>query len=637
MSILFSKETNFKKEHEFIKEKLNDGFIIKKGEKSKVIFGFNGSGKTTIFRTIKSIDDTLVEFIEYENSKVQFKGQKKSININYNIASIYEIKDNIENKKQSINLKKSMNDIFGITSIKKAKSVGARVSQAREGEIPYLVTSKEEIKKVSQLIAVENLNPFIIDNMEQLQDITELKTEIENNKNKVLYDALKLIDEVIVEEDIICPVCDQEKHNLKTHILKKLELLNRKTDSIINKLKTSNISLEEYQIENMLEAVDLLKDKDLYQDYVLCGGKAERYEEITSKTEEITTLEAQLKTLETEAKQGYLNLKNKEKEIISDMKKYFGVEENSITFDDSNNKITIKLPREIETYSTGEINLLMFLIGMYGFLGSDRTTLILDDPVSSLDLVYHYKIAFELVKMAENKELIILTHSIELINTLNSQYSNKFDFYYIEETNELLLQKIELNSNSKNPNIITLSKLVSKDDTNFIKALIQKEEANHNDEIHKLFHYTPEIYKQDGYSFSNNDLCNEIERFTEFENVDFTTNSIKKIRLLTALRVWVESKLYGTIPASRDDLRNIFLNKASLFEKIGVIFPRDKSKVEGINIPRNLTRDALMSKRVMLNQNTHYQSQVMPFAYAISLSIADLTKEIKDIKNLFME
>ncbi len=44
-----------------------------------------------------------------------------------------------------------------------------------------------------------------------------------------------------------------------------------------------------------------------------------------------------------------------------------------------------------------------------------------------------------------------------------------------------------------------------------------------------------------------------------------------------------------------------------------------------------------MSKRVVLNQNTHYQSQVMPFAYAISLLIDDLTKEIKDIKNLFME
>ena len=37
----------------------------------------------------------------------------------------------------------------------------------------------------------------------------------------------------------------------------------------------------------------------------------------------------------------------------------------------------------------------------------------------------------------------------------------------------------------------------------------------------------------------------------------------------------------------------------------------------------------------MLNQNEHYQSQIIPFNYALNISLDELIGEIEDIKNRF--
>ena len=42
-----------------------------------------------------------------------------------------------------------------------------------------------------------------------------------------------------------------------------------------------------------------------------------------------------------------------------------------------------------------------------------------------------------------------------------------------------------------------------------------------------------------------------------------------------------------------------------------------------------------MSKKVMLNQNEHYQSQIIPFNYALNISLDELVSEIKEIKERF--
>src|SRR5690606_10347621 len=138
------------------------------------------------------------------------------------------------------------------------------------------------------------------------------------------------------------------------------------------------------------------------------------------------------------------NLSNVRGSLEQDLKRYFQVNSENITFDDSNHSIIVKFPRELKTYSTGELNLISFLFRLYSFIGSDKSLLVLDDPVSSLDLVNHYKIAYEIVKNNKrDKKMLILTHSVEFVNVVNSQHPNSFKFYYLEEANgRIFLQSI---------------------------------------------------------------------------------------------------------------------------------------------------------------------------------------------------
>lgn len=42
-----------------------------------------------------------------------------------------------------------------------------------------------------------------------------------------------------------------------------------------------------------------------------------------------------------------------------------------------------------------------------------------------------------------------------------------------------------------------------------------------------------------------------------------------------------------------------------------------------------------MQKKTMLNQNDHFDSQILPFYYALNISIDDLKNEIVEIKDMF--
>src|SRR5690606_9687376 len=148
-------------------------------------------------------------------------------------------------------------------------------------------------------------------------------------------------------------------------------------------------------------------------------------------------------TLLVQAQTSYQSIQNEIGSLIRDLSIYFGVIPSNIVSNPTQYTVTIKFPREIKTYSSGELNLISFLFKIYSFIGSDKTIMILDDPVSSLDLINHYKIAYEIVKNAKTRTLIILTHSVEFINVVNSQHPNSFDYYYLEQTNGIIsIQKI---------------------------------------------------------------------------------------------------------------------------------------------------------------------------------------------------
>jgi hypothetical protein len=319
------------------------------------------------------------------------------------------------------------------------------------------------------------------------------------------------------------------------------------------------------------------------------------------------------------------------------MTKYFEVNPVNIVSDSIKFTVSIKFPREIKTYSSGELNLISFLYKIYSFIGSDKSTMILDDPVSSLDLVNHYKIAYEIVRNSHIKTLIILTHSVEFINVVNSQYPGKFDYYYLEQSNGVIsIQLIpSITPGTTNPNIITLDRLADNGTfSDFINALKLRETDPNNTPIQTLFHYTvlPEHLDGDPSKFSNHSLFTLIDNYTTFAQSDFFAMSFLKVQYLCAIRIWLEKKLYELIPTSDSALQNRYLNLHSLNDKISCIIPF--SGTPPVTIPTGLTRDVLMSKKVMLNQSVHFYSQIMPFAYAINLSLDMLKDEIIELRTL---
>gem|GEM_PF-2889775 len=107
----------------------------------------------------------------------------------------------------------------------------------------------------------------------------------------------------------------------------------------------------------------------------------------------------------------------KDKNSLEELLKIFFEFEESIKYDEE--EIVITLPRDVDSYSTGEQNLLNTLLLLKSFeISKDLDYLILDDPFSSYDTLNKGLIARELldlfIKVAENndKNILVLTHDI---------------------------------------------------------------------------------------------------------------------------------------------------------------------------------------------------------------------------------
>jgi len=635
---LFDKNSITNTDYDWFKNRLDNNFSIADDQKPKVIFGFNGIGKSTLFKCIKELNNNSVEFLEYGELKNILTKQKDELIISPNINQINNLNDQIESLKTAFDLKKNLKDNFGISTISHARNLGLRIQNAqRDGSFSGFVKAQSDISAIEILLGTVSPKVFIAVQNE-IATVQNAQQELHNEKKHLLFHALNVIDSITDANETVCPVCGNSAVNLKQTIQNKMAQLNNVQSNLINKLKTFNVTVDANAINNMVTAYGQIDaDIDFKADYLLCNGSSANYNNIQQNYIQIMALQAQLNPLLVQAQAGYNHIQNVLSSLEHDLIKYFGVSPANIISDPRKFTITIKFPREIKTYSSGELNLISFLYKIYSFLGSDKTIMILDDPVSSLDLVNHYKIAYEIVRNSSIKTLIILTHSVEFINVINSQYPNRFDYYYLEQSSGVIsIQLIPIISHrSGNPNIITLDRLTDNGAfLGLINALKIRETDPSNIPIQTLFHYTVTSINLDGdpSRFSNHSLYALIDNFTTFVQGDFFTTSYLKVQYLCALRIWIEKKLYELIPTSNSVLQNRYLSLHSLNDKINCLFPI--SGASPVTIPTGLTRDALMSKKVMLNQGVHYYSQIMPFAYAINLSLDMLRDEIIELRTL---
>lgn len=608
----------------------DDSFNIDLEQNSKIIFGYNGIGKSSIYKYLKNKYQEY-DYLDYEDTKESFLKNKKEVVIGARIQTITRLKNEIEQLKQN-------NDIEGIlkkydyNSQPKAKRVSNELANIQKlKEIEEVTLEKTKLQYASNIL-YEEIKKDFFDNYKAISEISNLKEEMEALKNVYMNQAYQALINSIDDHETMCPACNTKGiHNLKDIFNQKKKIYEESNKSLFGNFKFHNDIDKEKQIENLIELANNFDGKEIAE-LIIYDVDDKRRSNIIENLKQIEEKNKEIEKLQEKLQEYYNNIKKEEKDIKSYFENRFDIEE--LRFDDNENKIIVKFKRNVDTYSEGEIHLIILLFKLYEFKINDSNTLIIDDPLTSYDLINQYKTLFEIVNTASTeKKILIFTHNIEMINIINSQDSGTFRYQYIEKYLEkLYLKNIDINATGS---ILSLSNLLNLDNEKYLRLLIEREKEE-NDEYHKVFHYDNSYTLQDNdfNGLTNEYFVNLIDDFNtnDIKNMTFSQNTFNKIIYMCAIRVWIEKKFYEAIKEDEKILRKITGKQFS--EKVNALLPRNSDSLL-INQYPNLTRTFLMSKKVMLNQNEHYQSQIIPFNYALNISLDELIHEIKEIKERF--
>lgn len=624
-------------EYNWLANKMDSSFEIPINDgKTKIIFGFNGIGKSSFTKCMRDNNSDNLRFLDYESI---FDENKNEIIISPFIKDINECFTKLVSFKNQLNfttLSKSQG--YTKTNANKGpsfmKAFVSSSSAKSEAEIKCDDTAYQAFLNRNKEITPK----VLFDVVKELDSVTTSQDELNNyntSKYKMFLNESRQYTDNLKNE---CPVCGSVFDDINALIDSKIASLKDSESRLVKLMEEKGYSHQTSDIDKYINLCNELKaDPNLLNDFVICGNDLSLHTNLSAIILKKTQEEAKLASLESQKTAKYLEIKNKENQFKNDVSKYLKVPVTNIQFNDSNKEIKIILDREANKYSTGERHILWFLVEIYCFIGSDSTTLIMDDPASSLDLINMYKIGFEIVKSRnfQNKNLIVFTHSTDLINIINSQIPGEFDVYYIEEYNsKLFCDEIDYKQRNDIPNIITIDRLEGKT-PNLFKSLKERESDPLSPE-HLVYHYgLNENQSQYDSSLSNTYLINLIDNFSSLQKTDFYNDCFEKIKYLLAVRVWLEKKLYNLIPSVDSVRKTDFLTKDQTIQhKINNLKNVGKygSDLFAVN---NITLETITCKKVMLNQNLHYYSQVQPFAYAMNISLDDLSEEINELKALF--
>lgn len=614
-------------------------FKIDLTDKIKIILGPNGTGKSSIYKNIKNRFSNY-SFIDYNDVEQSVISKKNEIIIGASIVLLDEKQKEKQNLLDLIDIKGNLKN-FNITSKKTAEAISTNMETLRKN--PEVAIEKYSKQNLDFIFSMNNdYRNFFIDNAKKIIEIKEIKTEINDIKDNYKKHFLEEIDNYLDNDQYICPVCGQQNDEpIKSIIAKKLAEIKEIDEEIIKNYQTSHPELNPQKIlDNLNEIKSIVNDNNItinnLENYLICGGSQEKSQIIIDSQEKLKEFNKDIDELKKQKDEFYQNLKKHQESLISTFQLQFSVNVDDIKFDDENKLIQIKLPRKVEEYSTGEINLMTFIICVLEFISSDKKHLIIDDPLSSYDIPNQYKIMYEITcAKSDKKNILIFTHNIDTINIANTQYSALFEYEVLEKRkNTLYLNKIDFSSNN---NVLSIDELMNNIDKkykhiNYLKLLIKKETWNDSNvdeyENHLIFHYDKPFQKNiEGINYTNDYIADLIDNFNDdtFKNISYLENTANKIIYTAALRIWIEKQFYLI---SNND---VGLYEKQFGPKIRYMFEGNRWKGSS-----NVTREYLMSKKVMLNQHIHQQSQIMPFYYSLNLTLEDIAKEIIDIKEHFL-
>jgi len=481
-----------------------------------VIYGPNGTGKTSLVKALSSEKGTKVKYtyggneytdgsqffvINDQNNRNIIKGETKDFLLGDDIKKEFELQEYIENEynrlctesisilkgnysvsssssksidcfSEWVNIQNIIKDLMNNRSKGSKTGVDTYISEFEKHS--QMTTPYYEQDKLDYIISdLSEKNPLIIEietiDTDKLSNNPHIK-EIEENT-----EAIKILSRFGYKDQ--CIVCDSDgidsenllskKSKNKENIIKTLDV---KTKKIVEKIIANVSEKDPFRIKDiMLGAIEtgnlsdvLLLKKSIKEYKNIFANKAikelvqlYKASDIKIKNEEYQKMINQKPDITEE---DFLYI---EQIISNNMSKKLQI----IRDDRKNIKIVLEnkdflgINREELPLSSGEQNFLSLTFEFLKAKNSDKPIIILDDPISSFDSIYKNKIAYAIVKILQNKKRIILTHNVDLLRLLDGQFKRCFRLFLFNNTENEENGFIALNSDERDM-LINLDELL---------------------------------------------------------------------------------------------------------------------------------------------------------------------------------
>lgn len=494
----------------------NNEIIFPTSEEIAVVYGPNGTGKTSLIKVLGDAKGTKVEFsldgtdyqagaevfhiINDQNNRNIISGETRDFFLGDNIRHEFELQDQVATDRNTVisAILSLIKNTFGISAgnspliellskaelaafIKDCANSKSKGNRYTTDALVALLTSLEhhDIPEYApeKLAFVQSdwVNKKSI--IKQLEKLTGVEItpnahvhEIEENT-----EAIAILSRFHKDK---CIVCDNENIDWEELLAAKTAHRQATLDALEDKIKEA--------IEQTIPLVptsDPFNIKACLLDAIASGNtqvitdlsrELTAYKELYGKLVENGIVEivngSELNAHHTEyqriiserpdiADEDYLYIQ----EIISNsMSKPLTIER------DENSRLRIYLSnqeflgkaREELPLSTGEQNFLSLTFEFLKAKNSECPIVVIDDPVSSFDSIYKNKVVYAIVKMLHHKKRIVLTHNTDLIRLLDGQYRRCFKLYLLNNTDGELNGFIPLKNNEQDM-LISLEKLLT--------------------------------------------------------------------------------------------------------------------------------------------------------------------------------
>ena len=486
-------------------------------EEIAVVYGPNGTGKTSLIKVLSGVKGSKLEF-EYEgityasgetvfhiindqNNRNIILGEERDFFLGDNIKHEFELQTQVAEDRNNV-----LSGIIGVLKANYGISAGNSplIELINNAELSAFIKDCVNSKSKGGKYSTENLVKLIkslkneaIDEYDK-DKLVFLQNDIANKQQSIIEHVRNVMGIKIVAHEHIyeieenneaisilsrfhkskCIVCDNDNIDWESLLKRKTENRQATIDALEDGIKEAiekAISLipssdpfgikdrllnalAKGSVEQITELFDEIKEYIEIYNLLINNSIVE----IVEKSELIKHFEEYNKIISEKpdiADEDYLYIR----EIISNsMSKPLTIER------DDNKRLKIYLShqeflgkkREELPLSTGEQNFLSLAFEFLKAKNSTSPIVVIDDPVSSFDSIYKNKVVYAIVKMLHQKKRIVLTHNTDLIRLLEGQYKHCFKLYLLNNTDGEMNGFIPLKNNEQEM-LISLEKLIA--------------------------------------------------------------------------------------------------------------------------------------------------------------------------------